>query len=231
MPAFYDEQRLLPFNQESIEPVYRLESANWRGDKSDRVSINDEKYEDEYGKSQNDVGEQIYPPRTRRYSFVDRYENDDIEDTLADARLSEDNGENLYDAQLSSTDVLQFLPDEKSPDYTLLKPFPDDEKNEREYERVFSRKYKHRKKQPHLEFLDGDASTSEDNAKETVIKDDDEDLDYEDGGLGEKALEIEVEGSETDDSDAKTSNMYNEETIEQSLKRKAASDAAGKFVV
>ncbi|XP_067215133.1 receptor-type tyrosine-protein phosphatase N2 isoform X2 [Linepithema humile] len=227
LPTFYDEQRLLPFNQESIEPVYRLESTNWRGDKSDRVSINDERYEDEYRKSLNDVGEQIYPPRTRRYSFVDRYGNGDVEDTLADARLPEDNDENLYDAQLLSADALQFLPDEKSTDYTLLKPFPDDEKDEREYEREFSRKYKHRKKQPRLEFLNGDASTRVDGANGMMIKHNDEDLDYEDGGTDEAALE-EIEGSETDGSDAsKTSSMYTEGGIEQSLEHKAAPDAVG----
>lgn len=223
LPAFYDEQRLLPFNQESIEPVYRLESANWRGDKSDQVSINDERYE--YGKSLNDVDEQIYPPRTRRYSFVDRYRNDDVEDTLANTKLPEDNSENLYNAQLLSADALQFLPDEKSPDYTLLKSFPDDEKDdEREYERVFSRKYKHRREQPRLEFLGDDARM--DSAKR--IKH--EDLDYEDGETDDEALK-EIEGSEIDDSDAKASGMYTDGGIEQSLKHKAASDAAGKFII
>jgi len=70
-----------------------------------------------------------------------------------------------------------------------------------------------------------------DGAKRTMIRHDNEDVDYEDGGIDDEAFEEAIEGSETDASDAKTSNVYTEKGIEQSLKRKAAPVATGEFVI
>ncbi|XP_029663204.1 uncharacterized protein LOC115235499 isoform X2 [Formica exsecta] len=218
-PTFYGEQELLPYNWESIGPVYRSEYTNWRTDKSEPSSDNDEEY-NEYGKySPNDVGERLYPRRMRRYSFVDGYRNDGIEPLmdLGDERLPEDND----DVQLLSADEFEFLPNEKSPDYTLLELSPDNERNDRENEIAFSRKYKHRKKPPSLEFLNFDASTRLNNEKRTMIRREDEDIDYEDGGADENNL-AEIEGSDTS---SKISGMYTEGGVVQPLKHEA--DASG----
>ncbi|CAL1676925.1 unnamed protein product [Lasius platythorax] len=222
-PTFYGEQELLPYNWESIGPVYRSE---YRTDKNERASVNDEEYNEYEKYSLNDVGERLYPRRMRRYSFVDGYRNNDIEplEDLGDKRLPEDDNDdddkNLYDTQLLSANEYEILPNEKSPDYTLLEPFSDDERNEREYERAFSRKYKHRKKLPYLEFLDSDVSTRLDNEKRTAIGRD-EGLDYEDGGADENNS-AEIEKS---DAPSKISDMYTEGGVVRPLKHKA--DASG----
>ncbi|XP_072765719.1 receptor-type tyrosine-protein phosphatase-like N isoform X1 [Anoplolepis gracilipes] len=220
---FYNDQELSPYNWEPIGPVYRTEHRNWHTDQNERASINDEEY-NEYGKYSNDVGEGLYPRRMRRYSFIDEYKNDDIEPLvdLEDRRWSENNDDkNLFDAQLLSADEFEFLPNEKSPDYTLLKFSPDDEKNEREHERAFSRKYKHRKKPP-IEFLDSDASTRlrQDNEKRTAIGRD-EDIDYEDNGTNENNS-AEIEESDTS---PKINDMYTEGGVVRPLKHK--SEASG----
>ncbi|TGZ55071.1 receptor-type tyrosine-protein phosphatase-like N [Temnothorax longispinosus] len=199
----------------------KSEYTKWRSVESDRTSVNDEKYDNVYGKSLNDVREQFYPPRTRRFSFIDDYKNDvteSLEDTLRDEALSsEDDYENTYDTQLLSADDLEFLQNEKSPDYTLLKPSSNDETNEREYERVFSRKYKHRKKPLHLKFSDADA-------KRTAIRRD-EDLDVENSEIDEENS-AEIERPDGDIS-SKIRGMYTEGGIVRPTKYKITSDASG----
>lgn len=157
--------------------------------------------------------EQFYPPRIRRFSFIDDYKNDvteSFENTLRDERLSED--ENIYDAQLLSADNLEFLQNEKSPDYTLLKP-SSDETNER----AFSRKYKHRKKPLRLEFSDAD------------VKRRDEDLDYENSKIDEENL-AEIEKPDGDTS-SKIRGMYTEGGVVRPTKYKIIPDASGKFII
>lgn len=208
----------MQYNQKPIKLVCRSGYINWRSGKSNRASINDEKYDNEYGKSLNDVREQFYPPRTRRFIFIDNYKNDvteSLEDTLRDERLSEN--ENIYDAQLLSADDLEFLQNEKSPDYTLLKPSDDD--NEREYERAFSRKYKHRKKPLRLEFSDADA-------KRAVIRRD-EDLGYENSEIDEENLAEKPNG----DTSSEIRGMYTEGGVVRPTKHKITSDASGKFII
>lgn len=164
---------------------------------------------------------QFYPPRTRRFSFIDDYKNDvteSLEDTLRDETLSE-NDENFYDTQLLSADDFEFLQNEKSPDYTLLEPSSVDETNEREDERTFSKKYKHRKKSLRLEFSDVDA-------KRTVIKHG-EDLNHENGEIEENSSEIERPDEDT----GKVSHgMYTEGGVVRPTKYKITSDASGKFI-
>ncbi|XP_011875923.1 PREDICTED: uncharacterized protein LOC105566484 isoform X2 [Vollenhovia emeryi] len=196
----------------------------WRNSESDRASIIDEKYNNVYGKSLNDMREQFYPPRTRRFSFDD-YKNDvteSLEDTLRDeTSRSGDDYENTYDTQLLSADDLEFLQNEKSPDYTLLKPSDDDddddETSEREYERVFSRKYKHRKKPPLLEF------SSDADAKKTEIERD-EDLNYENGEIDEENSG-EIERPDEDIS-SRIRRIYTEGGIVRPTRYKITSDAS-----
>lgn len=211
----------LPYNRESIDRVYRHRiGANWRDVKNDRASINDERYENEYGRSFSDTGQQLYLPRTRRYSFIDDYRNDDVEsygDTSRNERLPENNNENLYD------DELEFSPNEKSPDYTLLKPTSSDDTDEKEYERTFSRKYKHRKQLPLLEFLDNNPTT--DNTKDTVIGRDD--LDYDDEAVDGDSAKI-----EKSDASTKAGRMYTEGGVVRPSKHKSALDrSGGEFVI
>lgn len=157
----------------------------------------------------------------RRYSFVDGYRNDGIDPVvdLGDERLPEDND----DVQFLSADEFEFLPNEKSSDYTLLESSPDNERNEKENERAFSRKYKHRKK-PNLEFLDFDASTRLNNEKRMTIRREDEDIDYEDGGANENNS-AEIERS---DISSKISGMYTEGGVVRPLKHEI--DASGEFI-
>lgn len=196
----------------------------WRGDESDRGSINEEKYDNVYGKPLNDVREQFYPSRTRRFSFMDDYKSDATEslgDTLKDETLSEADYEDTYDTQLLATDDLEFLQNEKSPDYTSLKPSDDDETNEREYERAFSRKYKHRKKPLRLESFDADA-------KRTMIGRD-KNLDYENGEIDEENSG-EIERPDENIS-SKIRGMYTEGGIVRPTKYKITPDASGMFTL
>lgn len=195
--------------------------TKWHNGESNLALINDEKYNNVYKKSRNNVREQFYLPRTRRFSFIDDYKNDvteSLENTLRDK--TEDDYENTYDRQLLPDD-LEFLQSEKSPDYTLLNPSDDDddERNEREYERVFSRKYKHRKKPLHLEFSDA-------NAKRTVVRRDD-DFDDETSEIDEENS-TEIEKSDGDIS-SKIREMYTEGGIVRPTKYKITSDASSKF--
>lgn len=202
--------------------VYRSEYMKWHIGESDRGSINDEKYDNVYGKPLNDVREQFNLPRTRRFSFMDDYKSDVTEsfkDTLKDETLSEDDYQDTYNTQLLSADDLEFLQNEKSPDYTSLKPSDDDETNEREYERVFSRKYKHRKKPMRLEFFDADA-------KRTMVRRD-EDFDYENSEIDEENLGG-IEKSNEDIS-SKIRGLYTEGGIVRPTKYKITPDASGKF--
>lgn len=221
LPTFYGEQELLPYNWKSIGP-YRSEYKNWHTDKNERNS-NDEEYA--YGKySGDDVDERLYPRRMRRYSFVDGYRNDDIEPLEEDERLPEENDDkNFYNGQFLSADELEFLPNEKSSDYTLLEPSSDDERSEREYEKAFSRKYKHRKKPLHLEFLDSDASTRLDNEKRTAIERDE--VNYEDSGTDENNSR-EIEESDTS---SKLNDIYTEGGVVRPLRHKT--DASGEFII
>ncbi|KAL6260058.1 hypothetical protein P5V15_007597 [Pogonomyrmex californicus] len=192
--------------------------TNWRNDESNRA--NDEKYDDTYGKSLNDIREQFYSPRTRRFSFID-YKNDvteSLDDTLRNERLPE-NDKNIYDEQSLSADELEFLENEKSPDYTLLKPSSSDETNERKYERAFSRKYKHKKEPSRLEYFDAEA-------KRTIKRD--EDLDYENSEIHE---ENSAESKKPDEDTWKLRGtkygMYTEGGIVQPTKHKITSDTSG----
>ncbi|XP_018395926.1 PREDICTED: uncharacterized protein LOC108774340 isoform X2 [Cyphomyrmex costatus] len=184
--------------------------TNWQGDESNRASINNEKY-NEYRNSLNDMREQFYPPRTRRFSFIDDYKNDVTEslvDTLRDETLSKDDDENIYDTQLLSAN-LEFLQNEESPDYTLLKP--SSETNER----AFSRKYKHRKKPLRFEFSDADV-------KRGVMRRD-EDLDHENSKIDEEnSANIE----ESDMNTSKIREMYTEGGVLRPRKHKIKSDGS-----
>lgn len=166
----------------------------------------------------NNVHEQFYPPRTRRFSFVDDYKNDvteSLEDTLRGETLSDDDDENNYNTQLLSAN-LEFLQNEESPDYTLLKlkPSSDSETNER----AFSRKYKHRKEPLLFEFSDADAK------KTMNIRD--EDSDYENSEVDEdNSAEI-----EKPDGDALKIQIYTEGGVVRPTKHKISSDASGKFI-
>ncbi|XP_011688664.1 PREDICTED: uncharacterized protein LOC105450504 [Wasmannia auropunctata] len=180
----------------------------WHNDESDRASINDEKY-DEYGKSLNDVREQFYPPRTRRFSFIDDYEmKNDVTESLEDTLRDKNGDENIYDTQLLSTN-LEFLQNVKSPDYMLLKPSSDAETNER----TFSRKYKHRKKPLRFEFSDADA-------KRTMIRRN-EDLDYENSEMDKE------NSAERFEDTSKIRGMYTEGGVVRPTEYKIISDASG----
>ncbi|XP_018342350.1 PREDICTED: receptor-type tyrosine-protein phosphatase N2 isoform X1 [Trachymyrmex septentrionalis] len=183
----------------------------WRGDKSNQVSINNEKYDNEYRNSMN-MREQFYPSRTRRFSFIDDYQNDvteSLEDTLRDETLPENDDENISDTQLLSAN-LEFLQNEKSPDYTLLKP--SSETNER----AFSRKYKHRKKPLRFKFSDTDVKTE--------VMGRDEDLDYGNSEINEENS-ANIERSDVDTS-SKIREMYTEGGIVRPRKYKITSDAS-----
>lgn len=185
---------------------------------SDRASINGEKYENEYGKSLNDMREQFYPLRTRRFSYIDDYKSDvteSLEDTVRDDTLSEDDDENIYDTQLLSAN-LEFLQNEKSPDYALFKSPSDAKTNER----AFSRKYKHRKEPLSFEFSDADA---------TRMMRRDEDPDYENGEIDQESSETEIERP-NEDTSSKIHGMYTEGGIVRPIKHKISSDATGKFI-
>ncbi|XP_029158182.1 uncharacterized protein LOC114930532 isoform X2 [Nylanderia fulva] len=217
-PTFYGEQELLPYNWQSVGPAYRTE---YRTDKNEQGLVNDAEYNEYEKYSPNDVSERLYPRRMRRYSFIDGYKNDDIEPLedvgeISPEDVNDNDDKNLYDTQLLPVDEYEILSNEKSPDYTLLEPFSDDERNEREYERAFSKKYKHRKKPPQFEFLDSDVSTK-DNEKRTVVGR--EGVDYEDDGADENNS-AEIERAD----DPKIGGMYTEGGI-VSLKHKA--DASG----
>jgi len=193
--------------------------TKWRSDESNWASINGEKYNNEYGKSLSDVREQFYPPRTRRFSFIDDYKNDvteSLEDTLRDETLSVNNDESIYHTPFLSAN-LEFLQNEKSPDYILLKP-SDAETNER----AFSRKYKHpaQKKPQRFEFSDADV-------KRTMIRHD-EDFDYKNSEIDEENS-AEIEKSNRDTS-SKIRGMYTEGGIVQPKKHKITSDTSSKFI-
>ncbi|XP_014479416.1 PREDICTED: receptor-type tyrosine-protein phosphatase N2 isoform X2 [Dinoponera quadriceps] len=240
LPVFYDGEQSPPYSQESAGRVYGSEYMNWPvvGGKNN-PSISDEKYDELYGKLRderstlsNDVDEQLYPPRARRYSFIDYRSGDDIdslESALRDEKLAETDEENPYDAQLLSADELEFLPNGKSPDYTLLNPpstieDESDERDEREYEKAFSRKYKHPRKLRDFEFLDAAAGMNLDNVKRTVIGRD-ENLDYEDGGADEEnSAEIERLPDDDDDASSRVSGMYTEGGVVRPSKHETESD-------
>ncbi|XP_011062953.1 PREDICTED: receptor-type tyrosine-protein phosphatase-like N isoform X1 [Acromyrmex echinatior] len=186
----------------------------WRGDENNQASINNEKYDNEYRNSMN-MREQFYPSRTRRFSFIDDYQNDvteSLEDTLRDETLPEDDeeDENVSDTQLLSAN-LEFLQNEKSPDYTLLKP--SSETNER----AFSRKYKHRKKPLRFEFSDTDVKKG--------VMGRDEDLDYGNSEINEENS-ANIERSDVDTS-SKIREMYTEGGVVRPRKYKITSDASG----
>ncbi|KAG5321895.1 PTPR2 phosphatase, partial [Pseudoatta argentina] len=184
----------------------------WRGDESNQASINNDKYDNEYRNSMN-MREQFYPSRTRRFSFIDDYQNDvteSLEDTLRDETLPEDDDENVSDTQLLSAN-LEFLQNEKSPDYTLLKP--SSETNER----AFSRKYKHRKKPLRFEFSDTDVKKG--------MMGRDEDLDYGNSKINEENS-ANIERSDVDTS-SKIREMYTEGGVVRPRKYKITSDASG----
>ncbi|XP_020282102.1 receptor-type tyrosine-protein phosphatase N2 isoform X2 [Pseudomyrmex gracilis] len=162
----------LPYNRESIDRVYRQRYANWRDVKNDRASINDERYEGEHGRSLSNTGQQLYLPRTRRYSFIDDYRNDDVEsyeDTSRNKKLPENNNKNLYD------DKLEFLPNENSSSYTLLKSTSSDDADEKD-ERTLARRYKHR--QSLLDFINDYTTT--DNTKKSALDASSDNADEED---------------------------------------------------
>lgn len=233
LPVLYNGEQSPTYNQESAGRIYESKYMNWPVSKND-PSI-DEKYHKLYGKLRderstlsNNAAEQLYPPRARRYSFID-YRNDDdidsLEDTLRNEKLSENNDENPFEAQLLSADELEFLSNEKSPDYTSLNPSFTDKSDEREYEKTFSRKYKHPRKRPSLEFLDASGSMSLDSVKRTVIEHD-ENLDYEDGG-GDEENSTEIEGLIDDDASSKVRGMYTEGGVVRPSKHETESD--GRF--
>ncbi|XP_019886087.1 receptor-type tyrosine-protein phosphatase N2 isoform X1 [Ooceraea biroi] len=229
LPTFYGKQELLPYDQELVGSVYRPEYVDWRSDKSDRASINNE---NEYETSLTDVDEQSYPPRIRRYSFIDSYGND-IKDASRDEESYEDddNGnENLNDEALNdplAPDKLEFLNkhvqfwnkhvQQSFPDYPLMKPTDDDDdEGDEEYEKAFSRKYKHWKNLPLLEA----DSAGQDNAKRTVIRHDEEDLDYENGNE-ETSAEVERLDTEVP---LEMNGIYTEGGVVRPSKHKAAPD-------
>lgn len=250
LPFLYDDERWRLHGRESAprRHIYGLEYANWLdGSKNDDPTINNEMY-DKLRDAELSDAERSYPPRTRRYSFVDyRNDNQDVdqfEDTLRNERLSEDDrneeNENLYDTQLSSVnDELEYLPNEKSSDYALSNPTSPDERDEHEYEKAFSRKYKHPKtKPPRLEFLDVTGATKLDNTKSGIIGNlwsdrsdyEDEDyVDYEDGNSANKKNLTEIDELVDDDTSSKSNEMYTEGGIVRPLKHEAAPD--GKFMV
>lgn len=228
IPVSY-RKSLLPYSQESVErAIYQPEYTSWRN-KND-FSINNEGYDEPYRKSddrlsiQNDVSDQIYPPRVRRYSLID-YRNDRIEpleNISTDETSAEDDEDDYYNTQSSSADELEFLPNEKSLDYASLR-FPADERNERESEKAFSKKYKHLRKLPRLEFLDA-AATKLDNAKRTTARHNEE-LDYDEYGVDEKNSE------EIEKLDASSDGIYTEGGLVQPSKYKSEANTGGKFIV
>jgi len=186
----------------------------WRDDESNQASINNEKFDNEYRNSIN-MREQFYPSRTRRFSFIDDYQNDvteSLEDTLRDETLPKDDDENVSNTQLLSAN-LEFLQNEKSPDYTLK---PSSETNER----AFSRKYKHRKKPLRFEFSDTDVKKG--------MMGSGEDLDYENNEINEENS-ANSERSDVDTS-SKIREMYTEGGVVRPRKYKITSDASGKFI-
>lgn len=209
LPAFYDTQESLPYDREVAESIYGARYMNWRGDKSDQASTGDETYinNDEYG-TFNDAEGQLYPARRRRYSFIDGYGNDNAQDT-------------------SPIDELEFLNKhtQSFSDYPLMKPSDDDDdddEGDEEYERAFSRKYKHWKKLPRLELLDVDPAR-QDNAKRTVMIRHGEGLDYENNGSDENSAEIERFDTEVP---SEMSGIYTEGGVVRPSKHKAAPDAS-----
>ncbi|XP_070524678.1 receptor-type tyrosine-protein phosphatase N2 isoform X1 [Cardiocondyla obscurior] len=195
--------------------------TKWNNDEDDRASSNNEKYNDVYGKALNGISEEFYPPRTRRFSIIDDYKNDVIEDhslenTLTDETLPDDYM-NSYDTQLLSKNDFEFLPNEKSSDYTLLESTSsDDETNDREYEKVFSRKYKHRKQPTDDEF-------SVENADKTAIESDD--FDYENSQIDEENLERPEIEKPSEDISPKIHEMYTEGGIVRPTNYKITPDA------
>ncbi|XP_032683793.1 receptor-type tyrosine-protein phosphatase N2 isoform X2 [Odontomachus brunneus] len=230
LPVFYDGEQSPPYSRESAGRVYGSEYMNWPVSDRNGPTVNDEKHDELYEKLRDghstldNVDEQLYPPRARRYTFIDYRNGDDIdplEDALRDEKLS-DNDENPY-GQLLPVDELEFLPNEKSPDYTLLNPPSSDESDERENEKAFSRKYKHLRKLPSLEFLDGADPTDLDNVKRTIIRRD-ENLEY----MGDEENSAEIERLPDDDDDdaapLEVSGMYTEGGVVRPSKHETKSD-------
>lgn len=229
-----DDQYVSPYGEQS--PLYQQRSferepkyTSWQlaNDKS-KLPADVEEYDEEttYRRSRDErstlnADKLLYSPRERRYSVIE-YGNDGdvdlLEDALNDERLSEggdDNGNgNLYEVtgQLLPADGLEFL--SKSPDYVLEKSIADDTAD-REYEKAFSRKYKHRKKPLSFKFLRTGASRSDD-AKKT------EGFDYEVGGAEESSAEI--ERPDDDASPRIGGGLYTEGGIVRPLKHKIEQD-------
>lgn len=238
LPVFYEGEQLSPYNRESAGRVYGSEYMNWPVSGRNDPSVSNEKYNELYGKLRDERSlsnlqhdEQLYPPRARRYTFIDYRSSDDIdmlEGTLTDEKLPENEDEDSY-SQLLSVEELEFLTNEKSPDYILLNPSSSDESDEREYEKTFSRKYKHPKKLPLLKFLDAAGPTSLENVKRTMIGRD-ENLDYEDGGTDEEnSVKIERLLDDNDDIPTKVSGMYTEGGIVRPSKHETESGKLSLF--
>jgi len=196
---------------------------DWRNNvqKNDQTSISDERYEDEYGILLND--KRLYPPRMRRYIFINGYNNDDIKDTSEDEESYEDNdNENLYN-ELSHNDKLEFLNNhmQSFSDYPLMKSSDDDDdKKDEKYEKAFSRKYKHWRKLSRL--FDAD-SARRDNMNRR-----DEDLDYENDDIDQNSMEIEKLNTEAP---SEMSAIYTEGGIVRPSKHETMPDATGESVI
>jgi len=197
---------------------------DWRNNvqKNDQTSISDERYEDEYGILLND--KRLYPPRMRRYIFINGYNNDDIKNTSEDEESYEDNdNENLYN-ELSHSDKVEFLNNhmQSFSDYPLMKSSDDDDdKKDEKYEKAFSRKYKHWRKLSRL--FDAD-SARRDNMNRR-----DEDLDYENDDVDqENSMEIKKLNTEAP---SEMSAIYTEGGIVRSSKHETMPDAIGESVI
>ncbi|KAH0952603.1 hypothetical protein HN011_005181 [Eciton burchellii] len=217
LPAFYGKDEPLPYDRE-----LGSEYMDWRNDaqKNDQTSISDERYEDEYGTLLNDM--RFYPPRMRRYIFINGYNKDDTTDTSEDEESYEDNdNENLYNEPLSHSNKLEFLNKhmQSFSDYPLMKSSDDDddEKDDEEYEKAFSRKYKHWRKLSRL--FDADSAR-----RDSLIRHD-EDLDYENDDVDqENSMEIEKLNTEAP---SEMSAIYTEGGVVRPSKHETMPGATG----
>jgi len=163
----------------------------------------------------------------RRYIFINGYNNDDIKDTSEDEESYEDNdNENLnYNEPLSTSDKLEFLNKhmQSFSDYPLMKSSDDDDEDDEkdeEYEKAFSRKYKHWRKLPRL--FDADSAR-----RDNVISNDD--LDYENDDVDrENSMEIEKLNTEAP---PEMSAIYTEGGVMRPSKHETMPGATGESVI
>lgn len=166
--------------------------------------------------SSNGIDERLYRTRRQPYDFRDYDALESIRNALENEKISRE----LSDASESlplktlSDDQLEFLVDDKSADYPFQTQIDDD--SDTEYEKTFSRKYKHPRKFSDDEVL-GNEQFLTDNVKRNSNSGDYEDADYDN---------LDAEGElPQEDGSSKENGIYTEGGLVQPANDRPATDA------